>query len=143
MRIKPPEFRKARIEIIPMIDTIFFLLVYYIFVTMQMVHMSALTVGIPKPSPPVSVLPPKCHVDVDAAGNFLVDGRIVGRDGVTSAVAADISRNADTTVIISVAPSLTVQPLIDCLDAINQVSKPDGSPVNSIINGQGGVTLPD
>jgi len=126
-----------------MIDTIFFLLVYFMFQTLQMVKMSAMDVAIPKPSPPsVESMPPRCVVKVDAMGNYLVDGRVTGRDGIAAAVQADVARDPKTLVIISADPAQKVQPLIDCLDAVNTVSKPDGSPVDTIINGQGGVNLP-
>ena len=50
MKIPPPEFRKARIEIIPMIDTIFFLLVFFMFSTLSMVKMKGLDVSAPRPN---------------------------------------------------------------------------------------------
>lgn len=40
--------KKARIELIPMIDTMFFLLIFFIFVTLAMVHQKGLNVNLPK-----------------------------------------------------------------------------------------------
>ena len=42
------ETKKARIELIPMIDTMFFLLIFFIFVTLSMVHQKGLNVNLPK-----------------------------------------------------------------------------------------------
>jgi biopolymer transport protein ExbD len=47
---KEQETKKARIELIPMIDTMFFLLVFFIFVTLSMVHQKGLNVKLPKSS---------------------------------------------------------------------------------------------
>jgi biopolymer transport protein ExbD len=142
MKFYKPSMRKARIEIIPMIDTIFFLLVYFMFQTLVMVKMEAMEVSIPKPSPPSkSAPPPRCIVKVDDAGNYTVNGALVDPTGITDVVQAAVNKNPNTLVIISVDPNQRVQPLIDCMDGVNYAHKPDGSPVNTIINGQGGVNL--
>ncbi|MFW0884283.1 ExbD/TolR family protein [Candidatus Acidulodesulfobacterium sp. H_13] len=44
------EIKKARIELVPMIDIMFFLLVFFIFVTLSMVHQKGLNVHLPKSS---------------------------------------------------------------------------------------------
>ena len=49
------ETKKARIELIPMIDTMFFLLIFFIFVTLSMVHQKGLNVNLPKSSQGSSV----------------------------------------------------------------------------------------
>ncbi len=142
MKFYKSPIKKARIEIIPMIDTIFFLLVYFMFQTLVMIKMQAMSVSIPKPSPPSTAKPPpKCIVKVDSAANYYVDGKLVDVTGITDAVQSDIDKNQDTLVIISVDPTQKVQPLINCMDAVNYAHKPDGSPVNTIINGQGGVNM--
>ena len=47
---KEQETKRARIELIPMIDTMFFLLVFFIFVTISMVHQKGLNVKLPNSS---------------------------------------------------------------------------------------------
>ncbi len=48
--INEQETKKARIELVPMIDTMFFLLIFFIFVTLSMVHQKGLNVNLPKSS---------------------------------------------------------------------------------------------
>lgn len=48
MRLRRREIKKARIEIIPMIDTIFFLLVFFMISTLSMAQYSGLPVNLPK-----------------------------------------------------------------------------------------------
>ena len=50
MRLPPRQIRKARIEIIPMIDTIFFLLVFFMIASLTMIRMRAIAVAVPKNS---------------------------------------------------------------------------------------------
>lgn len=48
MRISRPPKKKARIDIIPMIDTIFFLLVFFMMATLTMVQMEGIKVDLPQ-----------------------------------------------------------------------------------------------
>ncbi|HXF75351.1 MAG TPA: biopolymer transporter ExbD, partial [Methylomirabilota bacterium] len=48
MRLPRRTIKKARIEIIPMIDTIFFLLVFFMISTLSMTRYSGLPVNLPK-----------------------------------------------------------------------------------------------
>ena len=52
MKLPRTEMKKARIEIIPMIDTIFFLLVFFMITSLSMVPMSAHQVNLPRARPP-------------------------------------------------------------------------------------------
>ena len=48
MRIQRRSLKKARIEIIPMIDTIFFLLVFFMISTLSMSQFKGMSVNLPK-----------------------------------------------------------------------------------------------
>jgi len=50
MRLRQPEPKRARIEIIPMIDTIFFLLVFFMIASLAMTRMQGMPVNLPKSS---------------------------------------------------------------------------------------------
>ena len=52
MKFPTREMKRARIEIIPMIDTIFFLLVFFMITSLTMVRMKAMSVALPKNTPP-------------------------------------------------------------------------------------------
>ena len=61
MRLARRTIKKARIEIIPMIDTIFFLLVFFMISTLSMSRYSGLPVNLPKAATgqqPASEVPP-------------------------------------------------------------------------------------
>jgi len=47
VKLQRAELKRARIEIIPMIDTIFFLLVFFMITSLSMVQMSAKKVALP------------------------------------------------------------------------------------------------
>ena len=58
VNIPKQALKKARIEIIPMIDTIFFLLVFFMFTSLSMVKMHGLDVSLPKDSSSPDQKPP-------------------------------------------------------------------------------------
>jgi biopolymer transport protein ExbD len=136
MRLPKQEIRRARIEIIPMIDTIFFLLVFFMFETLTMVKMRAIEIAVPKPAPTSQTTPPpRCLVRVDASGRYFVENKPVTKDSITAAVQAVSDEAPNTLFVIDVAPTQTVQPLVDCLDGVGLAHKPGGGPVDTLIGG--------
>ena len=57
-KIKIPARKKARIEIIPLIDVIFFLLATFVLFTLSLNRIQSLPVDLPVPAPPSSTPPP-------------------------------------------------------------------------------------
>ncbi|MBI2813287.1 MAG: biopolymer transporter ExbD [Opitutae bacterium] len=58
-KIKIPARKKARIEIIPLIDVIFFLLATFVLFTLSLNRIMSLPVDLPVPAPPSSAPPDK------------------------------------------------------------------------------------
>ena len=80
INVRGREMRKARIEIVPMIDTIFFLLVFFMFTSLSMVKMNGMGVSLPKDSSAVTTPPPRVMVTVNRAGPRRVPaGRFIDR----------------------------------------------------------------
>lgn len=85
MKIQRPARRRPRIELIPMIDTIFFILVFFVVASLSMVHQRGLRVDLP--SARTGTRPEELRVDVTvrADGDIFVDrervesGELVGR----------------------------------------------------------------
>ena len=73
MKLQRAELKKARIEIIPMIDTIFFLLVYFMITSLSMVQMSAKKVALPISTTAQSKPLEKVVLTVDDKGQFFID----------------------------------------------------------------------
>ena len=78
MKFPPREVKRARIEIIPMIDTIFFLLVFFMITSLSMVPMSAHRVDLPS-SETASLKPQeKIVVTISKEGDYYVDKQRAG-----------------------------------------------------------------
>jgi len=75
----PPPHKKARIEIIPLIDVIFFCLATFVLVSLSMTHLQGidvqLPVGVPKDTPKTDEEPEVITVSVLPDGNFVWEHR--------------------------------------------------------------------
>ena len=83
------EHKKARIEIIPMIDVMLFLLVFFIIITLQMIPDKGVNLQLPVSSQ-TEVLPhPKFTVNVLADGTIKVKDEVMTPAQLTAMFAAD------------------------------------------------------
>ncbi len=69
------EARKGRIEIIPMIDVMFFLLVFFIMITLQMIPDQGLALQLPRSSRSRRLAHPHFTIDIEKSGSVSVKGR--------------------------------------------------------------------
>ena len=91
MKLPRGEMKRARIEIIPMIDTIFFLLVFFMIASLSMVPMSAHKVDLPS-SETASLKPQeKVVVTISKEGDYYVDRERVAENQIKPLVAARVS----------------------------------------------------
>src|SRR5262245_28730361 len=75
MRVASPVGRKhARLEIIPLIDIMFFLLASFMMVSITMIRVESLRMDLPTPTASSSgKKPPMINIEVDAAGDAFVE----------------------------------------------------------------------
>lgn len=139
MRLPKPAIRKARIEIIPMIDTIFFLLVFFMFSSLSMVKLRGLAVNLPKPAPASAKTPPKLVVTVTKTGDYLVGTSPTTPSRLQADLQQRILAAPSTIIIVNVDGARPVQTLISVMDAVNGVTqngRPDGTPASMMIAAQ-------
>jgi biopolymer transport protein ExbD len=142
MKFPTREMKRARIEIIPMIDTIFFLLVFFMITSLTMVRMKAMTVALPRNTPPAAnVSTGAASADrqhlviltVSDAGGYYLGTRRVAPETLGPALQARASSDPHAVVVLNVAKSQTAQTLIKIMDAVNRVHTPDGQPVTALM----------
>jgi len=143
MKFPAREMKRARIEIIPMIDTIFFLLVFFMITSLTMVRMKAMSVALPRNTPPAganastgTASADRHHLvilTVSDAGGYYLGTRRVAPEMLGPALQARASSDPHTVVVLNVAKSQTAQTLIKIMDAVNRVRTPDGQPVTALM----------
>lgn len=123
MRLPRTEMKRARIEIIPMIDTIFFLLVFFMITSLAMIPMSAHRVTLP--SSQTADLKPteKVVVSLSKEGNYYVDQQKLLRVGdIKTLVSRRLSLNPNIVVVINCDKSQPMPKLTEAFDLIKQAN---------------------
>ncbi|MBB5410701.1 biopolymer transport protein ExbD [Paraburkholderia sp. Clong3] len=110
------EARKARIEIIPMIDIMFFLLVFFIMITLHMIPNAGLRSQLPSSATAQALPPPQVTVTLATDGSLSVDGRTLSLAQLTTLLAARTDV-AHTVVTIAGSKQAQIQHLVSVMDA--------------------------
>jgi biopolymer transport protein ExbD len=110
------EAKKARIEIIPMIDIMFFLLVFFIMITLHMIPNAGLKTQLPSSASALALPPPRVTVTLSTDGSMSVDGRALTPAQLTAMLSArpDASH---TVVTIAGSKAAQIQDLVAVMDA--------------------------
>lgn len=123
MRVSSPIPKKhARIEIIPLIDIMFFLLASFMMVSLSQTHMKGIKVQLPGNVPPPAGQP-KDFVSIRVApgGVYYFDGQYVQDDQVTPRLFAMHQANPGVKVSISAEPMSMHGDVIGLLDKVRQI----------------------
>ncbi|MEI7955717.1 MAG: biopolymer transporter ExbD, partial [Verrucomicrobiota bacterium] len=108
--------RKPRIEIIPMIDIMLFLLVFFVMIALKMVPTSGHVTKLPTSSTVVQTPAPKVTVEVEANGNIYVEGKNLTAGQLTELLKG--REAAASAVTIDGAESVSLQSVMIVVDAI-------------------------
>jgi biopolymer transport protein ExbD len=73
---------KARIEVIPMIDIMMFLLVFFILATLKMIQSSGITLDLPKAATANQLESVKVTIQVDKTGQTILDAQPINREAL-------------------------------------------------------------
>ncbi len=122
MKIKTPiPSRSARLEIIPLIDIMFFLLASFMMLSLQMQMVRAVKASLPTATSASSKSKPELvRVTVLPGAGVSVDGRQVSLLALNDILTNKLASNADLPVYLSGAADATHGDVIMALDVIRQ-----------------------
>lgn len=122
MKIRSPlPVRKSRLEIIPLIDIMFFLLASFMLVSLTMSRQQTIKVNLPvAASAAQDIKPDMINLAIDAAGLIHLDTRPVTLPELEKALAARHARDAATPVYISGDQEARHGAMITLLDAVRR-----------------------
>src|SRR4026209_2118523 len=93
---------EARIEIVPLIDIMFFLLAAFMLVSLSMVNMKSVKVHLPTATQATAETQRDfLNISVDKAGAMFLDKKLVGQNELAGALALMHATNASLRVFIS------------------------------------------
>ncbi len=121
MRLPRPPLRRARIEIIPMIDTIFFLLVFFMISSLSMVQLQSKRVTLPQSRTATLRPTEKVIVTITSRGDYYVDHQPVATDADLKAVlAARLAARPDLAVVLNCDRTQTIGAFTRAYDLVKQ-----------------------
>jgi len=110
------ETRKARIEIIPMIDIMLFLLVFFAMMTLKMIPTSGQVSKLPTSSTAIAIPPPKLLIEIRSNGQLLAEGGEMEPAEISALVKARDPVNLAVTIAGS--DDASMQHLMRAVDAV-------------------------
>ena len=122
MRRKSRETDEAEINITPMLDIVFIMLIFFI-VTTSFVKEKGLEVSRPSNSPPKEIVKKKgpIVVKIDANGNISMKGRMLERKAVEANLEREKAEKPESPLIIAAHPDADTEALVIILDAAEAV----------------------
>lgn len=120
MRLPKQPSKKARIEIIPMIDTIFFLLVFFMISTLSMAHYRGLPVNLPKAATGQQPPSESAAVTIAPDGKVSIDKQETLRDQIGAVLKARLTANPELLVLINADERVEHGLVVDVLDQARQ-----------------------
>ena len=120
MRLARRTIKRARIEIIPMIDTIFFLLVFFMISTLSMSRYSGLPVNLPKAATGQQPASESAAVTITPDGKVFIDKQEVARENIRTVLQQRLSANPDLLILINADERVEHGRVVDVMDDARQ-----------------------
>ncbi len=118
-RWKDEEPERARIEIIPMIDVMMFLLVFFVLVSLNVLPASGVKANLPASAAPEKLQDTKTLiVGLSRSGDFKLDGKLISLAQLTAQLRAKVQHGHPPIVVLAGDADVELQRLVDAMDAI-------------------------
>ena len=111
---------EPKLMIIPMIDIIFFLLVFFMISTMTMVQQNTFKVGLPQASSAQLDMNQHANITVIADGNIAFNKESLDKEQLIRRVQIELQRNPDLQVILNGDKDVNYGFVIETFDALKQ-----------------------
>ena len=116
MRIQRRNIKKARIEIIPMIDTIFFLLVFFMISTLSMTQFKGMPVNLPKAASGQQAPAESAAVTIDKDGRLFLNQQAIDKTALGEALRRQLAKNAEMLVVINADDGVQHGQVVEVMD---------------------------
>ncbi|MGE3541032.1 MAG: ExbD/TolR family protein [Candidatus Tectimicrobiota bacterium] len=118
MRVLRQEPEKARIEIIPMIDIIFFLLVFFMLSTLSMSINRGLPVNLPKAASSQRDLRESVHITVTREGDLFLNKEPVTLQEIGQRVQAGLQQDPELLAVIQADDHAMHGAIVEVMDQV-------------------------
>jgi biopolymer transport protein ExbD len=118
MRLRQQESDKARIEIIPMIDIIFFLLVFFMISTLSMTINRGLPVNLPKAASAPQELRESVNITVTREGEIFLNKEPIALQDVVQRVQAGVEKDPELLAVINADDQALHGTIVEVMDKV-------------------------
>ena len=116
MRIQRRSIKKARIEIIPMIDTIFFLLVFFMISTLSMTQFKGMPVNLPKANSGQQAPSESAAITIDNNGRLFLNQQVTDEATLAEALRQQLVKNPEMLVVINADDGVPHGQVVEVMD---------------------------
>lgn len=120
MKIPRASAKKARIEIIPMIDTMFFLLVFFMIATLSMTLQHGMPVNLPQANTATDNIPEEASLTLTTQGELFFNKDLIGLAELESRLANLLRTSGEPSVIINADEAVTHGRVIEVMDTVRK-----------------------
>jgi len=121
MRIRQRPIKKARIEIIPMIDVIFFLLVFFMVESLAMTKINSMPVALPKTSAAPESIKQDIILTIKADGSIFLNKTTATLDTIGNQLAYEMHDKPQSVVVVNADQSSNYGLVIQVMDKARQI----------------------
>ena len=122
MRIQRRNPKKARIEIIPMIDTIFFLLVFFMISTLSMSQYRGMPVNLPKAASGQQAPADSAAITIDKESRIFLNKEEVDQAALGDLLRQQLEQNSDLLVVINADDDVEHGRVVEVMDIARGVN---------------------
>lgn len=112
------EPKKARIEIVPMIDTMFFLLVFFMIATLSMTVMRGMPVNLPKSESAKNDIKENITLTIEKDGGVFLDKTRVDGAALAQMLHDEAAANPDVLVILNADEDTSHGKVVEVIDEV-------------------------
>lgn len=120
MVLRPRVSRRARIEIIPMIDVVFFLLVFFMMATLAMTVHEGVPVSLPEAASRDKITAEPLSIALTRDGQTFLNREAVPLAALVPKLQPLLAANRDLAVVVNADREVTHARVIDVLDELRQ-----------------------
>jgi biopolymer transport protein ExbD len=118
MQISRRFSRKARIEIVPMIDTIFFLLVFFMIATLSMSKMQGLPVNLPRAATAEREIRENATLTLTKEGRLFYNKKEISLSQLRPLLKSDLNENPKILVVINADTDVLHGRVVEVMDEV-------------------------
>jgi biopolymer transport protein ExbD len=116
MRIQRRTVKKARIEIIPMIDTIFFLLIFFMISTLSLSQFKGMPVNLPKAASGQQAPAESAAITMDKEGKLFLNQQAIDKAALGEALRHQLAKNGEMLVVINADDGVQHGQVVEVMD---------------------------